>query len=631
MQRKILSAMLVMLILLVACSQPEATPTPPELATTLTALPSNEKPTIEPTAREKTIPPTVASTKEPTAPATAVPTNLPPTPEPIEPETYSAQVAEYNLGQGTIIQDHFPEDSRFRKMPVRLEGVIGVPEAKGPFPVILILHGSHRVCPTAEGRENDAIWPCPAEMEQPNYAGFTYLVEALAEAGYVALSINVNAENTFAFGESPPRIRTMQLINLHLQELLAANAGESDKLGLDLTGRVDPSRMAWIGHSRGADLVNWIVRDNELDVAVNETGFGPVQGLLLVAPPAIFTEALPTADLPIALILPTCDGDVRTLDGQKFYESARFDAERSRILTSVYLNHGNHNNFNTVLTSDAILEDRPDCAEGAVLDPSDQQAFLSRYAVDFLRRLYGPPNNIYFIDRDLGLDPASPAPMELYAFPVQITTLHSTANRLTLSQPKSEAELSRNLLGGETIFTGLMALFCPEGYYVPNIDPEKSEPCRRVAFNQPAFPQQILVNWETSGAELRTSISEAHADISEYTALQLRAAIDPISELNQLGEPQSFTVELVDRDGNRARSVAASINYPVGVTQPNDFFGGEYFTGQVPMQVIHIPLAAFSDVDLSNIAEVALVFDQTPKGALFVADWEFVKPKQGPQ
>ena len=49
------------------------------------------------------------------------------------------------------------------------------------------------------------------------------------------------------------------------------------------------------------------------------------------------------------------------------------------------------------------------------------------------------------------------------------------------------------------------------------------------------------------------------------------------------------------------------------------------------MHMIHIPLAAFSDVDLANIAEVALVFDQTPKGALFVADWEFVKPKQEPQ
>ena len=149
--------MLVLLILLVACSQPEATPTPPELATTPTALHATEEPPIELTVQETAIPPTTSATIEPTAPATAVPTNLPPTPEPIEPETYSAQVAEYNLGQGTIIQDHFPEDSRFRNMPVRLEGVIGVPEAKGPFPVILILHGSHRVCPTGEGRENDAI------------------------------------------------------------------------------------------------------------------------------------------------------------------------------------------------------------------------------------------------------------------------------------------------------------------------------------------------------------------------------------------------------------------------------------------------------------------------------------------
>ena len=45
----------------------------------------------------------------------------------------------------------FPEDSRFRNMPVRLNGLIGVPsQGGGPFPVVVILHGTHPGCPLDE-------------------------------------------------------------------------------------------------------------------------------------------------------------------------------------------------------------------------------------------------------------------------------------------------------------------------------------------------------------------------------------------------------------------------------------------------------------------------------------------------
>ncbi|HFE67037.1 MAG TPA: hypothetical protein ENJ93_07215, partial [Chloroflexi bacterium] len=270
----------------------------------------------------------------------AAPTAVPPTEAPSLPQTYTAQVSNYNLGDATLLQEQFPEDNRFRHMPVRLEGVIAAPETDEARPVVLILHGSHDAC-------DEDVWPCPEDVEQKNYEGFTYLVKALAEAGYVALSINVNAEHTFAYGETPPPIRTMQLIDLHLAELAAANAGESDKFGLDLNGRADLSRMVWMGHSRGADLVNWIIRDQKLDQTASPAGYGPVQGQLFLAPALSLLGTLPTVDLPTALILPSCDADIRDLGGQGFYESARFDAERANPLTSVYLEHGNHNNFNT--------------------------------------------------------------------------------------------------------------------------------------------------------------------------------------------------------------------------------------------------------------------------------------------
>lgn len=50
---------------------------------------------------------------------------------------------------------------------------------------------------------------------------------------------------------------------------------------------------------------------------------------------------------------------------------------------------------------------------------------------------------------------------------------------------------------------------------------------------------------------------------------------------------------------------------------------GGHFTGRVPLTTIRLPLAGFTGVDLRDIAEIALRFDQTPSGALFLADLEW--------
>jgi hypothetical protein len=53
-----------------------------------------------------------------------------------------------------------------------------------------------------------------------------------------------------------------------------------------------------------------------------------------------------------------------------------------------------------------------------------------------------------------------------------------------------------------------------------------------------------------------------------------------------------------------------------------------FFTGRVPLTAIRIPLTSFAGVDLSDIAEIALVFDQTPGGTLFLGDVEWVRSLQ---
>ena len=149
---------------------------------------------------------------------------------------------EYDLGEATVIQERFPTDSRFRNMPVRLNGLIAVPSTQNgrPSPVIVILHGTHPGCPEAEIGHIDP-WPCDPALEQPNYRGFEYLVRQLADAGYVALSININAENTFGFGEPTTGERLQQLLDLHLNALVVASEDGPNEFGVPLAGQIDIS------------------------------------------------------------------------------------------------------------------------------------------------------------------------------------------------------------------------------------------------------------------------------------------------------------------------------------------------------------------------------------------------------
>ena len=113
-----------------------------------------------------------------------------------------------------------------------------------------------------------------------------------------------------------------------------------------------------------------------------------------------------------------------------------------------------------------------------------------------------------------------------------------------------------------------------------------------------------------------------------FDAVSVRAAVDPLAPLNAAAAPQAFAIRLTDRAGNVSlvpvRADEPALRYPAGATEPDEIFG-ELFTGRVPLLPVRVPISAFTGVNLARIAEVALVFDQTANGALFLADVELVR------
>jgi dienelactone hydrolase len=535
------------------------------------------------------------------------------------------QAVEYNLGDATITQARFPEDSRFRNMPVRLNGVIAVPdEGAGPFPVVLILHGTHLGCPEIDHVDR---WPCDPADERPNYRGFGYLAEHLAEHGYVALSININAENTFGFGEPTPGERLTQIVDKHLRALAAASAGGENKFGVELKGKADMQRLALIGHSRGGEMALQIIHSPEMAAAADPNGYGPVAGVLQIAPSPGFVDPADGSPVPLGIILPMCDADVINQEGQHFYEGARLAPGQQAWVTSVFLERANHNFFNTMLGDDPFgRQNRPDC--DTLLEPKTQQTFLNDYAVDFLSTLFGHGAAVEAARARLGMDPGRPAPFELYRLPARIAVLPSAAERIPIFTPATASELTTNRLGGAVRAEGVTTFFCEAGHYTPTMRPG-TEPCRRANVVIPGDPALVVVSWEKPGATLRFEIPTGKGDLTQAAALTLRAAVDPLSELNAKGKGQGLSIRLTDGAGKTAtlqtRPDEPALRFPEGEVVVDATFG-DMFTGRLPLTTVRMPVSALQGVDRTDIREIALLFDQAPSGSLFLADLEWVRP-----
>jgi len=536
----------------------------------------------------------------------------------------SPKAVEYNLGETTITQARFPEDSRFRNMPVRLNGLIAAPETGGPHPVVVIFHGNHPGCPTDEMGVDR--WPCTSEVEQPNYQGFEYLVRELAARGYVALSININAENTFGFGEPVPGERLQQIMDRHLQALAAAAAGGPNEFGVELTGRADVNRLALFGHSRGGEAA--LVSANSPEMLTASQGYGPVAGVLLIAAATVTADPWSGSAVPLATILAACDGDVTRQDGQFFYEGARLSPQQSQWATSVWLERANHNHFNQILGHDPFgTPGRPDC--DSILEGETQRRWLADYAVDFLTTLFAQdPTAVRQAEARMGMDVHAPAPDALHALPARVAGLAPASDRRTIFRPATAEEFTSNLLGGSVTADGVVTHFCPKGFYNPAMLPG-SEPCRRTYVTIPGQPSHAVVSWDKPGASLRFAVPKGAGDLSGYAALSLRAAVDPVSALNTDVKPQAFTVRLTDGRGNQARVPTRpdepALTFPPGLVEPLAEGESIFFTGIVPLTTIRLALSDFAGVDLTDIREVALEFDQRPSGTLFMGDLEWVQ------
>jgi hypothetical protein len=221
----------------------------------------------------------------------------------------------------------------FKEFPVN--GRVWYPEGDGPYPLVLIVHGNHK-------------------MQHFSDPGYAYLGELLASRGFILVSVDENFFNGSAFGglRKENDGRGWMLLQ-HLKVWRNWNEDESNPF----FGKVDMANIGLIGHSRGGEAAAIAGAFNRLsyypDDATVKFDFGfDIKAVISIAPsdqqykPA--GKPTPLENVNYFVFQGGHDMDVSFFMGLRQYNRVRFTDGHYWIKASLLSYRSNHGQFNTV-------------------------------------------------------------------------------------------------------------------------------------------------------------------------------------------------------------------------------------------------------------------------------------------
>jgi hypothetical protein len=263
--------------------------------------------------------------------------------------------------------------SSVSRVKIDLRGRIFLPSGKGPFPLIVLLHGNHSTCGFATGTGNPRLdtsidfstsGRCPSGyVEVPSYRGYDDSARQLASWGYAVTSINANRGITGLNGndsfDSGLIYARGNLVLRHIEELSKwSKSGTSALLssdGVDLKGKLDISKVGLMGHSRGGEGVRYAY--NTYNSGTTSTKWKTripglkILGIFEIGPVDMGTNngrnKVEARGVAWNVIIPGCDRDVSDFSGVNPFERMELNADDGYPKSVFTLWGANHNFFNT--------------------------------------------------------------------------------------------------------------------------------------------------------------------------------------------------------------------------------------------------------------------------------------------
>ncbi|MBU5669847.1 MFS transporter [Peptoniphilus sp. MSJ-1] len=260
---------------------------------------------------------------------------------------------------------------------VSVAGRIYAPKGVKNAPILFVAHGNHR-------------------FTTKNYLGYNYLGKYLAKRGIAVVSVDMNMLNGFLkFGLSNENDARAVLLLENIKNISKRNRDESSVL----YNRFDTSKIALMGHSRGAEAAAIAYNFNDLnlhpdngnikhDYNFNILGIISVAGTYDQYRPA--DSYLMLKDVNYLAIGGTNDSDVEGFESMLQYDNVNFSSESDYFKAAVYFGYGNHGNFNSLWKD--FDNDPPEgffLNRKELLRAKDQEKILCLYTLNFLENSFG--------------------------------------------------------------------------------------------------------------------------------------------------------------------------------------------------------------------------------------------------
>lgn len=223
----------------------------------------------------------------------------------------------------------------FKPEAFPVNGRVWYPKGSGPFPLVLIVHGNHK-------------------MEEYSDPGYEYLGKHFASRGYIFVSVDENFFNGgFLSSLSRENDGRAWMLLQHLSVWRAWNQDPDNPF----FQKVDMENWGLIGHSRGGEAAAIAGGFNRLPFYPDDASVAfdfnfPIKSIAAIAPsdqqyqPADLPN--PLQDVNYLVLQGGHDADVSIFLGARQFNRVKFSGKSFMFKAGIYIYRANHGQFNTV-------------------------------------------------------------------------------------------------------------------------------------------------------------------------------------------------------------------------------------------------------------------------------------------
>jgi hypothetical protein len=448
------------------------------------------------------------------------------------------------------------------------------------------------------------------------YSWYDYLGTHLASWGFIVIS---HQNNTV------PGIETASTTTL--QHTSAIIAQQATVAGGAINGRIDVSRIGWIGHSRGGEGIARAY-DRIFDNSYTPTGYGlaNIKFLCSIAPTDFLgaSSANPHA-ANFMLLWGAADGDVSGVPNNTVAWSFDLAERCTGFRNTVYVHGADHNDFNCCGTNDF------QGPSGTAINNAGAQAVAKAFILAALK---------YHLESETALGeflwrPSSslrPPGVSAAFTIVKEVVPAASANVRTVDNFQTETGLGTSSSGGAvastvTNISEAIARDTDNTYTWSTSNPHNG------SIRATSSDTQRMVAWDWNvSAGMTWDLLPALRDLSSWTFVQARVGQGTRHPNTvTLNGGASFTWVLKDSLGNESR--VSSSAYGEAINRPYQRTGSGTGTGwQNELRTVQLRLRDFKSVnpliDLSQIASVRMEVGGSAgstTGRFVIDDLQFVK------